>query len=975
MKLKKLLSLFLSICMLPVFGVQAEEKLEFDGYVFEDFESPDSDGEWFNIAPETHEVSTSQEHAVSGSRSLKFAVNRERTEIGITSREYSRGGHPMPVGKYFGMWVYGNKHGNSIFPVLSDAESGGQMHLKTFTVDWQGWKYLEWQIPTNKYKLYHIVFKKNNADNGYYTDIFFDDFTVSNVSYFEVYGEDAGFVNDTGMAGSVGQMDSGENEVVTTTLDEIDQEPPTRTSPQPNQLNNENPLKMISYKKAIDLPNNIAGVAFNEMTLSSTTPETRGVNWAAPLANDGMERKGKHTPFSGGLNNGSATDEYLTFHFNETKTIKSVNIIPRSRGMGYPVDYTIDVSRDGKKWETVVTVTGELLAGREQKAIMDPVIHSFAPVKANYIRMHVTKLNGNAGGHYFQIAEFEAIDLKGKNVAIYTEGTTVEASNPLSTNMVSDWQVMMDDMIDAGVKWVNVPFMIPREEYLKNGNVVVPQALIDNIRYLKENGVNVTLRIWGSSGRWDGRVGEEAKKFGQEVAEAMVPCIEQLGDLVMHWQIYNEENGGGTSDEYIQGYVDAVVPVAKKIHELLPGAKVGVETALIDMKWTKRILDAGIGPYLDTFDTHIYKESVASQNIIENVGTFIQDAQRKFPEDQPYATYEEEFNALKDLLHSYNPKIELWCTEIAANVGGGGYNVTPPVQGKWLARAYIYHQMIGYDGAAMWWTLQPVVTGETEWGVLDTQYNRRDSWYAMKNVANTISFEHQESKTVTADFGDATDMVYKVFEHADGSYLIPYWVWTFIREQNTGKAVDIKVKGVDVKNAVAIDMFNGSVQELNYTTDNGVTTFAGMVARDYPVVIRINSAEGTEYAEFVPEEQPKRGQVVVVEKDEEEKSETELFCDEIFSSNIIMTTDSETATINGAEKPLYNGVAGVKPVIIDGVSYLPARFLSEAIGKHIYWLDGGVIIISDDSLETVLTDEVKAALPEYIKAKKGGTAQ
>jgi len=533
------------------------------------------------------------------------------------------------------------------------------------------------------------------------------------------------------------------------------------------------------------------------------TETQRSSVWGAPLANDGEERQtGRRTDYSSGQHIGEECDEYLTLTFDRLRTIKQVNLFPRRRGEAFPVDYTIEVSTDGNKWTTVATVVNQSHAEMKYSETPAPVTLTFSPVSAKQIRRHVTKLLYNAAGYYFQLSEFEAIDIADCNVGHYSYGTAIRGSNPLTTNQVITIDGVIDHMEDAGIKWVHIQSGNIVAEYQKDGTVTVPQTLIQNVKKLRKAGIQISFRFHrGYNG-----TGAEAAAYIEDYAKAAAIYVRALKDDIDYWRIFNEQNVGGeqaATDAYIQTYTDGVKTMSDAIRLADPGCKIGIELALIDIGWVEKIGKKGIGDYIDTLNVHIYKELKGPVNIIENVGTYCQDGVRKWEWEQPYTSYAQEFLALQETVRTYDPDCEIWCTEIAINTGTGSYNVTELIQAEWLSRAYFYHYMLGY-GPTFWWMLQGQVTGETIWGLVDTEGRRRDSWYVLKNFSNILNLDYHESAKVKATFNPAEYIISKCYEHEDGTIVIPYWIKIYLHEQNTGRAADIRLTGIKLENAYFI---------------------------------------------------------------------------------------------------------------------------------------------------------------------------
>ena len=963
---KKIASYVIALCM--VFsGLSAwAAEMEFNGQVVESFEAKDYSANWQLINSGIARLDQSRDQHVSGNNALKFTYNYTTSNAmmvsGFTSTNWREGGMKIKNSKqynYFGVWVYGDNSNLHLAVDIMDASNQGTVRYGFTTIDFEGWKYIEFDISDNNFahdiSIYQIVVQQDAGEPLKSGVLYFDDITFSAASYY------ADEQDDDSMAGMFGISDIGGEQVPKTpTLAEVDQPIVERTKPQPAQLGNENPLMVMNYRQSKDIPNSLSGVAYgDEGTILDMSRDVRAVEWGTAWINDGdaLRSEGVNTTFSSGMHRSAEANEWVMLTFDAPKTIQQINVIPRDKGAGFPIDFRLEVSSDGETWTAVADVKDYEIT--DPKEDMDRIPYTFDPVTCQYVRMVATKLSAeSASVYYFQVQEIEALDAAGNNVALYTNGTTALASNPLTSNEVIDFDTYFDNVFDAGIKWVNVINTDFFREY-QAGEQKLGFGEKENLKFLQENGVNVTYRFAEKIGELSD---EEAKAKGEEFADAVELYVRELKDYVHVWQISNEENWPGETygEQRPKGYAIVVSAVADRIKSIDPDAKIEIETALIDFGWTESVLQYGLKDKIDIVGVHVYKEISGAENIPEGIGTYPLRGVRMFPDTHPYADYREEIGAYKELLAKYNPNIELWCTETSVNVGSGTADVSERSQAKYLAREYIYHYMLDV-GPTCWWTLGSIKTGTTEWGLIDSTERKRDGWYALRNVSNTFDYSYQKTDAVSADFGGKEDIVSDVFMNEQGVALIPYWSLVSLRDTNTGEAVDITLSGIDVKDAVCVDMFTGAVQTLEFEqTDTGVV-FRNMVSRDYPMVIKINAGET--YQPY-----PSEGETAE-EPDTKPEQPVETAAQKIVKNAIIIKTDENYAFVRNQKTPLSSTIDGVTPIIIDGVAYVPARFLTENLNKNIYWLDG-LIVISDTPID-VNDETIRAELLAMFQQEGG----
>ncbi len=157
-----------------------------------------------------------------------------------------------------------------------------------------------------------------------------------------------------------------------------------------------------------------ANIALNKPVMASSTVNS-GV-WNAAHAVDGQRISAGTS--NGWTSNGSLTvnhSEWIQVDLGAVYSLGKVDLYPRSDsgsvGQGFPVDFTIQVSKDGASWTPVVTKTGYAKPGNQAQSFAIPIS------EARYVRVQGTNLRQNPsdGSLYrMQLAEiqvFESLNL------------------------------------------------------------------------------------------------------------------------------------------------------------------------------------------------------------------------------------------------------------------------------------------------------------------------------------------------------------------------------------------------------------------------------------------------------------------------------------------------------------------------------------------------------------------------------------
>jgi len=133
-----------------------------------------------------------------------------------------------------------------------------------------------------------------------------------------------------------------------------------------------------------------------------------------------------------------------------------------------------------------------------------------------------------------------------------------------------------------------------------------------------------------------------------------------------------------------------------------------------------------------------------------------------------------------------------------------------------------------------------VKTGEYQWGLILPDGQRKEAWYALRNVAAVLDNSCRPSEELSFRVDGETDaFVGRVLRNDSGEYLIPYWAAVKMRDGNTGKAVDLIVSGPKLRHMEAVDTLSGTVHPVRFEQEGEGYRLKNMILRDYPVILRI----------------------------------------------------------------------------------------------------------------------------------------
>lgn len=649
-----------------------------------------------------------------------------------------------------------------------------------------------------------------------------------------------------GMASAEGTDDDAYRQ---TTLTGVSQPPVKFGQKLPNQLGYAGPIHELPSRISREIPaGNIFGVAINGDDFFANSPEVKGALWSSCWLNDGEKLAGVHnTVFSSAMHYTEAEEEWCMIELPEAEEISRIVLQPRNSSHlgGFPVDFHILRSTDGKEWEKVVDVKEcrEFPADRKEFAF------EVSPRPTRFVKVVATRLRPEGERrHYFQLREIELFGEDGVNYAHVDRGGIASAGNPLGSGSF-DYEEYYNNIFESGATWV----FVSNSGFLSRhraGKAPCTDTELDNAEYLKKNNVNLIYRFILLPPLAEFRA--DPAGVAAEYADAVGAVAEQLRGKVATWALANEQNfhgdayRGAALDELRNYYVTLVGAAAERIREIDPDTPIEIETALFDFGWTDAVLSAGLAEKIDRIGVHVYKELRGRDTFPEAAGAISRNGKRSYTE--PWRNYEEQIAAFRELLRKHNPLLEINVSETGVNTGvnpaGGAYYVSELSQAKFLSRLYTFHQLHGI-GPTCWWSLEPVRTGEYQWGLIRPDGSRKGAWYALRNVAavfdNSCRLVYDVALRVD---GKVENLICGILRNDDsGEYLIPCWSGVKMRDGNTGVAVDLILSGRDFQEAEVIDLLTGTVHpaKLEREQDGGqeVLRLKDMVLRDYPIVLRL----------------------------------------------------------------------------------------------------------------------------------------
>ncbi|MGQ9651428.1 MAG: discoidin domain-containing protein [Phycisphaerae bacterium] len=638
-------------------------------------------------------------------------------------------------------------------------------------------------------------------------------------------------------------------------------------APVPLQENNDSTLQALPTMKSSELPDSCIGVTahlprsrdfeviFEPEHLIDGKPET---SWSG---------RAHATPVPG-------SSEWVEVYFSAPSAIKELRLLPYWRAEGFPADFDIK-TRDRGSWKTVQQIRNASLppsAGEDKKR---PYLITFPrPVQADAICIEATRFTPTAGffndcatTYYFRLSEIEAINTDDKNVAAAAAGASAKASWTFrsyfnSTEVIRD---TYGELYNLGVKWNRVGqwgdhtcwSIVEQQKGQYAIDPITDQAITESVR----NGVNIVYCLCYGNALYEEtppyaslgplwRHGHPFMGHGgptkPESIEAFVNYARFVADhfrgRVKWYEIWNEPNSwawyGSPPDPKAFGIL--LRETAKAVKQVDPdcGVMVGGSAALAPVFLSKALAEGG-GPYLDAVAFHPYgapypEAGVGSLDVIDRKQV------SRSPAELGFRANREMLDFLRQTFSPFNPHLDFWANQWNAiptredSPYQGGTEIT---EAKQAARFFLQGTLTGVR--SIWWSL---VNENTvyDWGILRTgELSRKPVYYTIQAMTTLLSGAKADPTIKATAMGDVPELRCETLRGRDGEMLVAVWSVVNPQDDYAGKRVTVKIANAAGKSADAVDTLHGLVQKLETRTDADAMVIDGLLAMDYPVIVRV----------------------------------------------------------------------------------------------------------------------------------------
>ena len=578
--------------------------------------------------------------------------------------------------------------------------------------------------------------------------------------------------------------------------------------------------------------------------------------------------------------------EWLQADLGRTITAKEFRFLPARGNAGIPAAFTLEVSPDGSRWETVAAEKdyhlqtqpegGALRVGRQSWQCFP-----FTSRSVRYARLTATRLT--QGSTSFFCAPYDPFQFRVAEVAVVADaGTVTRPIRATASTTHNAWYNTPEAvtktwplLLASGVKLNRIGQWGDRTDWATvekiKGVYHIPAEVDAAITQSQHAGVETLLTLdYGNNlyqqvkhapdfaDTW--QRGHPFLQCAPTTPEAVAAFARYCGFMARHFrgrvkyfEVWNEENGwffddwakGGNVSQ-VRAYGRALKAAAQAIKQADPKAVVVFGgTAGMTFDYPRLALEEGAGPWVDVFAFHPYGHPTP-EGVPDSFLTLVGENMDWRPRPAGIHDYETEVAALCQLLHRYNPKMQVWADEMnwfapgepPANDSGDQSELT---QAKHLSRFYAMNAWLGCG--AVWWSLYNA-NGVQEWAVVrSADLTPRAAWYAAQYTATVLDdarAAHGITPTVVGSF--PPDLIVKPFSNGRGETLIALWRIGFGSDTCQPQPVTVTVLGLRATHGELLDLLYGSRQKAKIVSAADGITLSGLLVGDWPLVVRLPDA-------------------------------------------------------------------------------------------------------------------------------------
>ncbi len=537
-------------------------------------------------------------------------------------------------------------------------------------------------------------------------------------------------------------------------------------------------------------------------------------------------------------------------------------------GRGVPGHLVIKVSRDANKWKTVFD--GE----SNDKPELDQFTCAFSPCRAKQIWIIGTDLPKVENWlHSFSISEVEIKGVNENNLALVSRGTGVTVSSTQhSMGQTRDEQRWLWPIhADLGLKWVRIGYhddpinwhWVEKEK----GKLEIDPEADAAISYLVERGINIDFVL--AFGNRLYTMPDPVRKLPQlwewyyenplppTTPEALEAWDRYVRFVVRHFrgrvkvfEIWNEWNipeYWGTKPDFEQ-YMAIAKRTIPIIREECPEAKVMLGSV------------SGFAYGISTWKAEERSDNEKSSWLLKAVAELATEVDivgwhpfyQADTENKDFLSYADDIRTIKAWAAKKGFKGEFFASEwnCSANYPAptppnwwGSFESTELDKAKYIARLSVLHTAFDISSffCETWSNYYPLdltLLRRSFSGSPVSVLQPQAGYYVMRNLATALE-ELKSSDFKCRIEGDTSKIeCYKM--ERNNEKVVALWVSGHAKDSFKAVPIQLEFEG-DYHSVQGYDCINGVLQELKTEKDGNKTRILGLLVKDYPILIRINT--------------------------------------------------------------------------------------------------------------------------------------
>lgn len=516
-----------------------------------------------------------------------------------------------------------------------------------------------------------------------------------------------------------------------------------------------------------------------------------------------------------------------------------------------PADLIVRASSDGYQWRTIYESSNQSIPPEGHPLIIP--VNSPLPIRSLWITGSQLPRYPTFEAFAFCLAEVEAIDKAGENVALASRGAgvTVSSASYGSSNkpeeMLSYWPVLYD----LGLKWLRVNYFdeVLNWHYVEHekGQYDIDSVADQVITESSKRGMQIVMTLgYGNwlyapspksnfaSGLWviprDPPPAPVTAEYLEAYKNYVRVMVRHFRDRVHYFEIWNEPNvpyswpQGPNVQEFAQ-LVKAAAPViraeapnAKIILGSLSGSPSRYEVER-EHRWLYDCMDQGLGSLVDVIGWHPFYNVDPDSDYFRRYPSLVRDF-------QAYA-------------RAHGFKGAYMATEINWGTWPGEMR-----KAKIFLRAFVTNLGLGvapflnnaFDGSIYWnMSLLRNTFSQQPYNVVMPEAG----YYAIRSLATVM--EGTSVTTASVTFSDMTIPYSTYAFNVDGKGLLVAVMMPGSSDNDFSRyrQSDITVKNYRASAIRGIDLINGTEQDLRYEQRGDDVVIRGMRIQDYPLILSL----------------------------------------------------------------------------------------------------------------------------------------